>query len=411
MRFSRHVVEFSYLGTPIIGNTYNGHFIGLTQKGFCICQKMFSSEVAEHEIKSVDENLFAQLNKGEFFAGHAFKQTITTAYLHVTNQCNLHCAGCYSYDVKRNKAENLSIEKLALAIDQLSILGIKRLIISGGEPFLREDLPEIIRYAKEKCSIDYVDVLTNGTLINHEQIKRIAPFVNRICVSFDGYSENAVAYIRKKQRFSELVLAINKIKEAGISAHLIPTIHAKNFTDIEKYFDLSTQLDVTLTFSLLSTRHDNEMINNLIPTDQDLEDIARILIDITCDKRMVFQDTPINNNLITKSFCGVAQGIVSISSDGKIYPCHMLHDDQFLMGSVFDECLDEEFGGEIRKELSTLSVESFEGCSSCEIRYFCGGGCRARSYYESGGVYGKDPYCKLMKRFYDNKLHQMLAMN
>ena len=411
MRFNRQVVEFSYKGIPMVGNTGNGYVIGLTQDGLGICHKMFDSDMAEDDIRAVDENLLIHLEKGGFFTEKPSRQPITTAYLHVTQNCNLSCIGCYSYDSRRNDSEDPSFEKITQAISQLSAHGIKRLVISGGEPFLREDLPAIVKYAKETCEIGCVDVITNGTVVDSEQLKLIAPFISRICVSFDGYSENSAAYIRKEQRFSQLVETVKNIQRAGIHAHLTPTIHAKNYKDIKEYFELSKQLNTTITFSLFSAPYDQEATYCLIPSVQDLENIAGIIAYTSDELASLFQDMPTSKNLTVKTSCGAAQGIISISYDGKVYPCHMLHDDRFLMGSIFDDCLDKTLDGDVCREMADINIESIAACSNCEVRFFCGGGCRARSFYLNGGVYGRDPYCNLMKTFYDLSFRKMLATN
>lgn len=77
---------------------------------------------------------------------------LTTAYLHVTQRCNLECAGCYSLDDGRNSLEDAPTKSILRAVGQLAREGVSKLIVSGGEPFLRGDLPEIVRFAKKDCS-------------------------------------------------------------------------------------------------------------------------------------------------------------------------------------------------------------------------------------------------------------------
>lgn len=49
---------------------------------------------------------------------------------------------------------------------------------------------------------------------------------------------------------------------------------------------------------------------------------------------------------------------------------------------------------------SILGVESFSGCSNCELKYLCGGGCRARSLYACRNIHYRDPYCALVRKLY-----------
>ena len=113
-------------------------------------------------------------------AGHGFTEEaeaggcnhLASAYLHVSNTCNLSCVGCYSADCNRNRAVDPSLDDLCHAIDVLACLGVTRLVISGGEPFLREDLPEIAQHAREQ-GMTSITVLTNGTHCGDEMLAKL----------------------------------------------------------------------------------------------------------------------------------------------------------------------------------------------------------------------------------------------
>jgi len=330
MRFGKNVVEFAHQDIPMVGNLSNGYVIGLTQDGFGVCHKMFDADVSEDEINAVDNALLYHLEQGGFFKEESADNLPKTAYFHVTQNCNLDCVGCYSFNEKRNASVDAPYEMIVRALDQLSSCGVKRLIISGGEPFLREDLPTILERAKKLCRFEQIDVLTNGTLVRPDILEQIAPFVDRVSVSIDGCSENSIAYVRKDQRFTELLAAIEMIKEASIRAHLLPTLHAKNYSDIEEYFDLAEQMGVTISFSLLSVPADDLDAQSFVPTEQDLKLISHIVDKTSADGKTAFEGLPLAAKLAVKSYCGAGKGIVSVSHDGQVYPCHMLHLISFL---------------------------------------------------------------------------------
>lgn len=109
----------------------------------------------------------------------------------VTSTCNAHCAHCF-YPINQKKNE-LSLEEIRRLVAALP--PIRLLLISGGEPFLRRDLPEIIQLYFEGCGFFSVSVPTNGF-----NASRIAAEVERICaispalqlgvaVSIDGFAE------------------------------------------------------------------------------------------------------------------------------------------------------------------------------------------------------------------------------
>ncbi|MBO4819070.1 MAG: radical SAM protein, partial [Firmicutes bacterium] len=80
--------------------------------------------------------------------------------LEVTKNCDLHCAYCFAYGGDANDMP--ALDELKKAVDCVADKGKSPLLqLSGGEPSLRDDLPELVSYAKEKgCS--YVQINTNG---------------------------------------------------------------------------------------------------------------------------------------------------------------------------------------------------------------------------------------------------------
>lgn len=80
---------------------------------------------------------------------------MASAYVHITDNCNLHCVGCYSHVEKRNKKTDLTYKEICYELDQLADNGVKIIVISGGEPFIREDIELICKYAKGLDMIEH----------------------------------------------------------------------------------------------------------------------------------------------------------------------------------------------------------------------------------------------------------------
>lgn len=315
---------------------------------------------------------------------------LASAYLHVSNTCNLSCVGCYSADCNRNRSVDPSLGDLRHAVDVLANLGATRLVISGGEPFLRKDLPDITRYARERGMAN-ITVLTNGTHCSDEALAKLAGSVDVVSVSFDGASKESPSYIRGGQLFEVLADAVKRIQEAGIHAHMLPTLHARNIQDVPAYVGLSKQLRCTVGFSLLSgTRTD---LGDLMPGDSCLAELADIMIAVASRGDAASIDDAFNpmRALSVRACCGAGKYSASVASDGTVYPCHMLHRPEFALGNAFTD--DASAIASSLSQFTLPSVEEIEGCSSCENRYFCGGGCRARAYDEHGCMTRRDPYC------------------
>lgn len=392
MRLGSHIVRFDLRGIPVVGNTITGTLVGLTPEGATLCDAMLERDVAGKNIPVECEELVSYLATHGFEEGAGASETscLSSAYLHVSNTCNLSCVGCYSADCNRNRAADPSLENLCHAIAALAQLGVTRMVVSGGEPFLRRDLPDIVRNAREQ-GMESIAVLTNGTRCSDKVLARLAGNVDVISVSFDGTSPESAAFIRREQLFDTLVDAVKRIQTAGIHAHMLPTLHSRNIQDVPAYIELSKQLGCTVGFSLLSGARAD--LGDLMPGDSCLARLANVMIEVANKGDAASIDDAFNpmRALSVRICCGAGKNSVSVASDGTVYPCHMLHRSEFALGNAFtDDAL------EIASNLSQFtlpSVDEIEGCSSCENRYFCGGGCRARAYDEHGCMTKRDPYC------------------
>lgn len=415
MKFNDDVISLEFNGIPMIGNLRNGHAIGLTSQGANVCRRLLEDDVLPDEISAVDSALLDHLSKGGFFESEGDVATlqdgadsrqspsasqVLSAYLHVTQRCNLQCRGCYSLDDNRNTLLDAPLGDICHAVDQLADAGVQRIVISGGEPFLRSDLPEIVKHAK-KAGVPRVDVLSNGTCITDEVLAEMSPYVDGVSISFDGFSQECVPHIRLEQRFDELCDAVRRINQAGIPAHIIPTAHAKNIADLPRYMELAQKLGATMNFSLLTCEPGDPELGELLPDDEALRLLGRSLLTMGSGGPVLAMDAPIGMNLTVKRGCGAGTKSLSIDADGTIYPCHMMHRPELAMGNAFTGTLEEALAGDVAHNMGALCVEDCDECGECRYMYICGGGCRARSLYSTGSLRQRDSYCAMIKEFYD----------
>lgn len=398
MKFSGDVVMFDYAGFPVLGNLATGAIIGLDAIEERVCRDALKDRSRELFADGLPPEFCSAMSEGKFFREDHDTKLSRSAYFHVTQRCNLNCIGCYSADSKRNASPDLPLADVENILAKLKKLGVDSLVISGGEPFLRIDLPDIVFYAKAE-GISTVSVITNGTCINGKALRRLSGTVDRIAVSFDGPSSGSESYIRGCQRFVDLEKSILAIKEEGINAHIIATIHALNIRDISSYFELARSLNVTINFSLLSCAADDERSKRLTPDAKTLERLAEILVEST-EANAFSCGFNLNGSISVRGWCGAGRTCLSVSHEGLLYPCHMLQVDSCVIADLLKDNLadiKEKIGG---SPLSTLDVESISECSNCSLKYLCGGGCRARSLYAHGDVSSCDPYCALAQKFY-----------
>jgi MoaA/NifB/PqqE/SkfB family radical SAM enzyme len=160
---------------------------------------------------------------------------INVAKWDVTYRCNLNCVHCDRY-LCRGKFNEMSTEDALNAVDRLEEMGIRALVLTGGEPLLRKDIFEIAHYAGDKAMRVYLS--TNGTLLNREMSEKIiSSKISDIMISFDGLTaqthdtiRGAGAFERTKKGSRAL---FESIKKAGsniwVKMHFVLT--ALNFSD------------------------------------------------------------------------------------------------------------------------------------------------------------------------------------
>ncbi|HEC69846.1 MAG TPA: radical SAM protein [Candidatus Omnitrophica bacterium] len=171
-----------------------------------------------------------------------------TAGLVLTWKCNLKCIHCYPY-LPKNKEP--ALKEIKSKIDQFKKEGYLFLNITGGEPLMKEEFFDIIKYANNN---NFALLLsTNGTLITKEFIKKIKRFnIFQIQVSLFGATQKMHEDItRVKGSFEKTIRAIRLLKKEGLRTVIKITKMPKNLKEISKIKVLAEELGTDYIESLL----------------------------------------------------------------------------------------------------------------------------------------------------------------
>lgn len=145
----------------------------------------------------------------------------------ITNQCNMACPHCYSAAKFKADSNELTLPQAFNVIDNLQEAGIKILIISGGEPLMRNDWPEIIRYARKAQMSTHLS--TNGVGLNETTCNQLKDLgVHYVGVSIDGLAEFNNKYRNFNQGFEQALTGIQNVLKTGIMAGMRITISSQN---------------------------------------------------------------------------------------------------------------------------------------------------------------------------------------
>ncbi|HAQ5159140.1 TPA: radical SAM protein [Enterococcus faecium] len=394
---NKNVKIFNVSGINIIGNFNNGAVIGLEEDALDYLEK--GSPYNKDKALELERAL---LELG-YYDETDFR--VDSAYLHVNDRCNLHCIGCYSYVENRNNKTELTYEEICNILKKLKESGVKGIVISGGEPFLRDDMGKICRYIKEELRIEKLCTITNGTL-DIDRYSSAIDYIDEFNISIDGYNEQ-VQYIRDKGIMPLVLSNIKRIKELTPNINLIVTLHKKNYNEMGKYNELAEELGVSYSFSIFTNEFGDEVFKDYILGDDDLVKIEKILMDLNVNTKI--SDTPIGTfGINCRKSCEAGKKLISIDSKGDIYPCHMLHSSRFKLGNALETKNIKELLKSPNNMFLGIEVSKINNCKECEYKYLCGGGCRGRSFLKYDSIQEKDAYCALNYRYFKNLIENII---
>ena len=143
--------------------------------------------------------------------------------LEVTKRCNMNCRFCFAHD---RRGEDPPLARVKAWIYDLTEPGQTFLQLSGGEPTLRDDLPEITAFAR-KCGCRYIQLNTNGLRLaeDEEYVRRLAKAgLSFAFLSFDGTTEEIYQILRGRNMLEVKERAIANCEKYGIGVVLVPEI-------------------------------------------------------------------------------------------------------------------------------------------------------------------------------------------
>jgi len=327
--------------------------------------------------------------------------------LFVTRQCNLNCKHCFSEAGKfwENQLTLLQIEKLS---NDLEEIGIFQLTISGGEPFVRPDILDILTILCKK-NFDVV-VASNGTLINN----RIADFFAKtqlpIQISID--SENGTLHDKFRQTagaFEKAIKGIKKLSYKGADFSLGVTITTYNYHKLDKIVRLAKRLGARGVYFMFFVpvgrgayeqsldsicNNYTEVISNLIEIK---EKESKMWIAFSAQ-------FPIGDSYSSYykgmrfGLCEAGISRCAIDTNGDVYPCQLLMKEEFKAGNICNEHIYDIWGqSKIFQYLRNLSPNDLNGdCIHCKNKSICRGGCRGAAFQTYGDILAPDPRCPII---------------
>jgi uncharacterized protein len=339
-----------------------------------------------------------------------------TAWIHITNECNLRCHYCYLQKTREDLPDDVgrrAIDAVFRSALKHNMHGIK-LKYAGGEASLHmKSLIALHDYAvglAEEYDIRLEAVLlSNGVVLSQRTIDHLKARHIAVSISLDGLglSHDSQRPFRNGQGSSRYVLrTIDRLLANGIIPHISITISQRNLDGLPEL--VSYVLAHELPFSLNYYR-ENECsahINDLRFADAQIIEAMRSVFKV------------IEGNLPRRSLlsclldkarlqaphthtCGVGHNYLVIDQRGGIAKCQV--DIQRTVATIDMEDPLQAIRDD-RDAVQGLSVEEKEGCRTCTWRYWCTGGCPLLTYKATGRYDVKSPNCAIYKALFPDVL-------
>lgn len=306
--------------------------------------------------------------------------------IEITARCNNDCRHCYINLPAGNddaRKRELSIDEIESIADQAIDLDALWVLISGGEPLLREDFEAIYLMLKRKGLL--VSVFTNATLIREEHVALFRKYPPRVIeITVYGVTEETYEKVTARPgSFQAFMRGLNLLIDGGVkvrlkamamqsNAHELPAIAAFCRQHTKDYFRFDPQLH--LRFDRDEKR--NKMIRRERLTPEQIvaleqgDDERFSALQKGCDKLIVKEISNIDSDHLF--YCSIGEGECNISYDGIFRLCSSL----WAAGTTADlrkTSLREAWQNLVSKVLDMRSqrAEYLENCMRCPVINLC----------------------------------------
>lgn len=327
---------------------------------------------------------------------------LNSVYLEPTRRCNFRCIHCYAMSptiTAFQKQHEMAFEQYLGLIDRLDEIGVMAIYITGGEPFLRKDTMEILKYIDSK-GIRHA-ILTNGSLLDDETIidlKNVNP--SYVSVSVDDYREEQFEKIRGKGMYKKVLKNVRKLVSAGLEVQINSVVFRglnDSYEDFKEFMNF---------FKKEGIHPENIAFDEFVPQGEGRDKAyfrvneMETMMSLKKAYREVFSrkirsKDIVGENHVSDTFCGLGKETCYIKSNGDVTLCPGLSEEGYKIGNVLTRDISkiwESPSGETIKYLRKKEYLENCVCLKCEFLDECFGGCKARSMVFFNKFNAPDPW-------------------
>jgi len=342
----------------------------------------------------------------------------------LTKRCNLACRHCYAAAEAEGAPGELSTAEGRQLLDELADYGVPVVLFSGGEPLVREDLPELVAHAAERGIRPVLS--TNGTLLDEERARTLRDAgLAYAGVSVDGLRERNDRFRGAEGAFDAALDGIDACLDAGLKTGLRYTVTEANVADLTGVVDLLAERGVDrFCFYHLDYGGRGDDARDVDLTPEARREAVRTVCDVTReyhDRGREIETLLVGNYADAGFLTEYAREELGEARARRIrdrlrvnggdptgervadvdYQGHV-HLTQFWQGYSLGNVRDRPFGDIWEDEANPLLERLRERethlsgkCADCRHRDVCRGGSRLRALAVHGDPFAPDPQCYL----------------
>lgn len=259
---------------------------------------------------------------------------VKTIYLHLTKKCNLNCVYCY-FDAGKPLKLELSQPELATLFKNIVLLKPQKLVFTGGEPLLRNDIFNIAHLFHKIDTEKHTRLclMSNGTLISEKIALSIKQHFDEVRISVDG-PEKVNDILRGKGSFAEAMKAIHILNNLEMYPGVSITVMRPNASYLPAFMSFLFMEKYVTEFHISPFRpfgRGAEHAEFVYPWRETQTLVAKFWQKhFGTPSRLKEAE---HHTLKNCGNCGVGS-YMNIHPDGAVYPCHVLSVPEFLLGNV-----------------------------------------------------------------------------
>lgn len=327
---------------------------------------------------------------------------------HITHRCNLRCTHCYqeSHQAPEPEFNDLLniLDQFHRFLDAPKASGGKpvrgHVTITGGEPFVRDDFPDLLEIFHNNRKKYSFAVLTNGTLIDDDTAGYLATLNPRfVQLSMDG-DRNTHDQIRGTGNFDRTVAALERLIRAGVRTLVSFTAGKNNFHEFKSVAGLGRRLGVNRVWAdRLVPIGSGADCRDLVLSPEDTRSFFNIMKKEQIKARLsFFRRTEVAMHralqfLVSKNrpyHCTAGDTLLTVMPNGDLFPCRRM---PVRVGNLFETPLSELYDHAPLLKRLRHQEEFDDQCQGCRFVKTCRGGLKCLSYAMTGDPFAGDPGC------------------